>query len=105
MTIFALIISTSNISSHLLIFSVTFVQAGHLTQVTTSFRVFSFVINFPLTSKTISHHFNQAFSEGVHEIGEIILNSQGFSISTYAQIHSYFWFKSSSNALVSVGGK
>jgi hypothetical protein len=103
--ILALAISITKVSSHLFTVSFTFVPAGHFIHDTTSSKVFSFVISLESTKVTISHHFNQAFSAGVHDIAETILNSQGVSISTYAHIHSYFQFKSSSKLLFSVGGK
>jgi hypothetical protein len=80
--IFSLITSISNIFQFLFIVSVTFVQAGHFIHVITSCRGFFSVISLELTFIIKSHHFNHAFSDGDHGIGETILTAQGFSIST-----------------------
>jgi len=72
----------SNILVHLFIVNITFVHFGHLIQETTSFKEFSFLISFPSTFITKSHHLSHAFSDGDPGIGEIILIIQGFSIST-----------------------
>jgi hypothetical protein len=66
---------------------------------------FSFVTSFSQAFIITSQPFNQAFSAGEPIIGEIITNSQGISISTYAQIHSYSQFKLSLKFLFFCGGK
>jgi hypothetical protein len=80
--IFSLITLISSISESLFIVNKTVVQAGHFIHEITSLREFSFFISFQSTFKIISHHFNHAFSEGDHGIGDIILTIPGFSIST-----------------------
>jgi hypothetical protein len=87
--IFSLTTSISNIIQSLVIVKITVDHAGHLIHVITSFNGFFSVISLQSTFIIKSHHFNQAFSDGDHGIGETILTAPGFSISTYDQIHSY----------------
>jgi len=80
--IFALVTSIDNLAFHLFINRLTFVQAGHLIQLIISLRELLFVTSFQSIFNTISHHFNHAFSDGDHGIGETIFKTPGSSIST-----------------------
>jgi hypothetical protein len=88
-TIFSLFTDISIVVQFLFIVSTTSVHAGPLIQVITSFREFSSFTSLQSTFVTISHHLSHAFSEGEPGIGEFILSTPGFSISTYDQIPSY----------------
>jgi len=81
-TIFSLVTSIDNSEFHLFINKLTLVHAGHFIQLTSSVRELFFVTSFQSIFKTISHHFNHAFSDGDHGIGETIFKTPGFSIST-----------------------
>jgi len=87
--IFSLVTLILIILPFLFIVSFTFVQAGHLIQLTISFSELLVSIFLSSTLITISHHFSHAFSDGDPGIGEVIFNIQGFSISTYDHIPSY----------------
>jgi hypothetical protein len=104
-TIFHLVTVRSKILVHLFIVKITFVQDFHFIHDTTSDNHEFFFTSFQSTFKIISHHFNQAFSAGDQDIGEITLKTHASSISTYAQIHSYSQLRLSLKFLFSTGGK
>jgi hypothetical protein len=103
--ILALSTSTSNVLVSLKIVRVTLVHAGHLIKATAQLESRLLSISFPSTLIILSQALSHAFSEGDHEIGEIIVNSQGFCKSTYAPIHSNSQAKESIKSFDSTGGK
>jgi hypothetical protein len=84
---------------------VTVVHASHFTFDTASWRVTLSVISRESIFITLSHALSHAFSAGDHLSGATIMNIQGFSISTFAPIHSNSPLRVSMKFFDSTGGK